>query len=194
MSVETSTQSLGIAICFLLVAYIFYFLGSSHATPVPIPQPYTTPNSPNCETEQRERSAAVPSAEYFQGFNDGRKAFQEFSRGDLIRDFKKESKNLARDLKEKMAEVEKQEEARQKWFKERQVAMKGWREEQLDSIWREKQAGERGLAGWFNFGGMRWVSKPVEEKVNRGKGVPAKERKQERVEGEWRDEKRGWVD
>ena len=182
---EPSTQNLGIAICFLLVAYIFYFLGSNQTNL--IPQSHHTSASRTVETDPTDKVNAEPSPEYLQGFRDGQKAFLELGRADIRRDIKHESWKLEQELLRKIVEVDKQEKTRQKWFEERKVAMKDWREEELESIWREKQAGERGIAGWFRFGGRRKVRKEAEE--------IGKERAEEgKVEEKWVDEKRGWID
>jgi hypothetical protein len=182
---EPSTQNLGIVICFLLVAYIFYFLGSNQSHP-----------TYSAETEPANKVSAEPSPEYLQGFKDGRKAFLELGRADLRRDIKQEDRKLEQELKKKMAEVDKQENIRQKWFEERKLAMKGWREEELDSIWRGKQARERGIAGWLRFGGRRKVRKEA-EKTGEGKEekkVEEKKVEEKKVEEKWIDEKRGWID
>lgn len=188
--VDSSSQNLEIAICFLLVAYIFYFLGSSSTKYLPyiFPQTHQISNSDTTETTpQPEQTGTGPSSEYLQGFNDGRKTFLALERPSLRHDIKKESFKLEQELRKKIADIDKQEKARQKLFEERKVAMKGWREEELESIWREKQVGERGLAGWFRFGGSRTVRKRTEE--------TAKGKKEEKkVEEKWIDEKRGWID
>ena len=182
---EPSSQNLGIAICFLLVAYIFYSLGSSTINFFP-QKPPQIPNSPLTETQQPEQIDTGPNSEYLQGFNDGRKTFLALERPSLRDDIKKESYKLEHELRKKIAEIDQKEKARQKLFEERKVAMKGWREEELESIWREKQAGERGLAGWFRFGGNRKVKRTEET----GKGRTEKKK----AEKTWIDEKRGWID
>jgi len=108
-------------------------------------------------------------------------------RPNLRHNIKKESFKLEQELQKKIAEVDKQEKARQELFEERKVAMKGWREEELESIWREKQAGERGLAGWFGFSGKRKVRKRTEETGKR-------RTEEKKVAEKWIDEKRGWID
>lgn len=78
---------------------------------------------------------------------------------------KKSEKEVNRKLDEIGAKEKATKREMENWFEERRVEMKGWREEQVRSIWKGKQnvGKER---GWFRFDGGRKEAK-VEGKVEK---------------------------
>jgi len=163
---DPSAQTLAVAICLVLVAYIFYFLGCNNPT-VPISIVKSDSNVLGIELADTAPSDANP--EYLRGFRDGRKAFLSLGIHDFQREARQESKKLEQELKRKLEEVDKQEKARQQWF-----------EDELEARWRQKQAEEKGVIGWFKIGGKRKVKRQPEQEQ-------AEEKESQR---QWVDEKK----
>jgi hypothetical protein len=163
-NLDPSAQNLAVAICFVLVAYIFYSLGSNHHA---IPNSIAKSESSPIGFGPSDVTPSDTNPEYLRGFRDARKAFLSLSMHDFQREARQEARKLEQELKKKLEEVDKQEKGRQQWF-----------EDELELRWRQKQAEEKGIVGWFKIGGKRKTKKEPEQK-------PVEEKEQ------WIDEKKG---
>jgi hypothetical protein len=154
-NLDPSAQKLAIVICFILVAYIFYFLGSNHPN---VSASVAKSESNPLGLGPSDVTASDTNPEYLRGFRDGRKAFLSLGIHDFQQEARQESRKLERELKKKLQEVDKQEKARQQWF-----------EDELEMRWRQKQIEEKGIVGWFRFGGRKKSRRAPEQSPNEEK-------------------------
>ena len=129
---DASTKTLGIFFCFVLIAYIFSFLGSHSLQNQPKENTIKSCERPCC------RQPGVPTTQK-------QRQKEEYGRG-IARSELLEAKRImseAREMERRMkSEME-------QWEQERRLEMKGWREEQLRWLWGSKQKNEKGIFGWF---------------------------------------------
>jgi hypothetical protein len=153
--IEASTYSLGLAICFILVAFISYSLGSNNKSLALSPPQYSTRVQAQTHPENEALSSSkeqISDLNYERGFKDGIATFFKLDVHDMTKEARQGAKGLVEEeqrLKMRLEEMEKKEDARQKMFEANMRDMKKWREEQLRSIWDQKQAGERNIMSWF---------------------------------------------
>ncbi|KAG9233868.1 hypothetical protein BJ875DRAFT_463050 [Amylocarpus encephaloides] len=171
--IEPSTCHIGLALCFILVAYISYHLGYHRPalasylnakTPwltsgISLISPATRDGTPNSPDD-------VPT--YVQGLQDGtQQALLKFDYHDMKREVRQSRlrlENREKELKEKLVEVEAREKKRHKWFEENVKEIKSMREQQIASAWNQKQEREKGIFGWLRVGARRKASNPGVEK------------------------------
>ena len=152
---DPSTYNLGLAFCFILVAYIFYSLGlyiQLHNTSIPV------------QDESEQNQPAVPNRGYEKGFADGMKACQAFDVHDVHRlkaDSMRKSEDVKKrekDLEMRMAKIDVAMKDIEGWSEQRKAQIKGSTEGRVRLIWERKQKAEKGR-GWLTFGGGRKVKK-----------------------------------
>lgn len=183
---EDWTKNLGLITCFMLIAFIFYSLGSRHPN-------LTWQRLLNLtELESPEIQHAPPKtwSDYDRGFKDGSKTFLTLKVHDMNKAARSEARDILdeeKQLKKKLKELEEGEKTRQRLFDEKMTEMKNWREEQLRSIWSEKQAKEKGFISWFRGSGVPRKSKVIVPKSPVGQNAEGDEQFGEL------GEKKGWV-
>jgi hypothetical protein len=136
---DDSTKTLGTVFCFILIAYIFYFLGSLSSQPESHANPTTPCDRPCC----RQVEFTTP---------------ETTSKANRIEDDRKSTLSAKRELEAKRALQETRELERrmridmEKWNEERRLEMKKMREEQLRWLWDSKRKEERGVMSWLGGG------------------------------------------
>jgi hypothetical protein len=132
-NLDASTKTLGVFCCFILIAYIFYFLGSlsSHVS-------RNIYLSAPCDRLCCRR-AEDPAPEKEKDMESETEITLMAKRELELRRILEETKELERRMRSDMAE----------WSEERKREMKGWREEQIRWLWDRKKQGESGVLGWF---------------------------------------------
>ena len=128
---DPSTKTLGIFFCFVLIAYIFYFLGS-HSQNQPKENTIKSCERSCCrKPEVPMQMKPIQKQEYGQGI----------ARSELLeaKRITSEAREMERRMKSEM----------EQWEQERSLEMKRWREEQLRWLWGSKQKNEKGFFGWF---------------------------------------------
>ncbi|KAE9377120.1 hypothetical protein N431DRAFT_436370 [Stipitochalara longipes BDJ] len=143
---DDSTKTLGTFFCFVLIAYIFYTLGSwsSHSNsqvtlPSPCDQPCcrqgeaVTPNGADKPEPVNETTPKkADEKEIYKELTQSAKWYETFAVR-ALQETKEREKEMRRDL--------------EKWDDERRLEMKDFREEQLRLLWASKRKEEKG--GWF---------------------------------------------
>ncbi len=121
---DASAQTLGTFLCFFLIAFIFYFLGSlssqvSHHVP-----PIAPCERPCCRQAELASEGDVTLMT---------------ERELEVRRILQETREMERRLRGDMAKL----------TDERKWEMKGWREEQIRWLWDSKKKEEKGMLAWF---------------------------------------------
>ncbi|EPE32516.1 hypothetical protein GLAREA_07650 [Glarea lozoyensis ATCC 20868] len=158
---ESATYTLGLAICFILVAFIFHSLGSNRqilwleplcAAMVPTESKYK-------DTEREKKS--ITTSDYDRGFKDGLATSFKLKVHEEMKMARTGAKTLASEDKRvqlKLAEMDKQEAIRQSVFDANMKEIKNWREERLLAIWEQKRAREKSIMTWFRKGSASKVN------------------------------------
>lgn len=158
-------QPLGLLLCLLVIAYIYYFRASQQQKSQSQDQ---TQDPIDITAVASAAEDSVPTndlsldAKLLKAFEAGTKTYMQFDIKD-IRSIKREveERNHESREREKRMKATLEEFAKSKFEVETQ--MKRWREEQLRMIWDGKRKGERGFAGWLRFGSPRVTSSTVRD-------------------------------
>jgi hypothetical protein len=133
---DASTKTLGTLFCFVLIAYISYYLGRCSLTVQPNIHPTALCDRPCC------RQADTPAEEKLNRIEDERQKALIAGRQVEIERILAETEKVEMRIKIDIA----------RWHDERKLEMKKWREEQIRWLWDSKQKGEKGILGWFGAG------------------------------------------
>jgi hypothetical protein len=151
-NLDDSTRTLGTFFCFVLIAYIFYTLGSwsSQLNSQVIPPNHcdrpccrqgqsTTPNGADHPEPESEMTPKKPKnldeKEVYKDLTKSAKWYETFA-AKALQETKQRERQMKKDL--------------EMWNEERRLEMKGFREEQLRWLWESKQ--KEGKGGWFGVG------------------------------------------
>jgi hypothetical protein len=142
--IDASTRILGTFFCFVLIAYIFYYLGSS-SFHVETNAHTTAPCDRLCC-----RPEDLPTPGKKEGVENGKRETLLMTEREL------EVKRILEELVEEAKRVEiKMKISMAEWNDKRKLEMKGWREEQIRWLWGGKQKEEKGILGWFGARGRK---------------------------------------
>ena len=144
--IADTTYPLSLAMCFVLIAFIFYALGV-HCQRLEVSRaPPTLEEAANAETSLSSK------ADYDRGFQDGMATSFRLKVHDELKLARSNSKSMMSQdkyVQARLAEMDKHEKERQRVFKENLHEMKRRREEDMRAIWDEKQVKEKGILKWF---------------------------------------------
>lgn len=136
-------QALGLLLCLLVGAYIYY-LTSSHQhrgqAPEQTQDPLNEPTLENTTVTDCNPNPLTPVDDLRKSFEAGMKAYMQFDMQDLQR-MKHDMVKMSHESREREKRIEAQ--------------IKAWREEQLKRLWADKQRGEKGFGGWLRFGSLK---------------------------------------
>ena len=177
---DQPNQPLGLLLCFIVIAYIYYFTPSQPQPPKFLEQQQNEEAiSPlRAETQLGDTVVGEPLTSNARHL----KAYIQFDIQE-IRNIKSHVDEWSHQSREREKRIQKRFDEFTRSREEMEGLMKEWREEQLRMIWSGKQRGE-GLARWFKFGssrttelarrddGLNWdvVNKVVTEKSDEKKG------------------------
>jgi hypothetical protein len=134
---DDSAKTLGTVFCFILIAYIFYFLGSSSSQARSPINSITPCDRPCC----RQVEFAPVEVKKANRIEDDRKSASIVKRELEVKRALKETRELERRMRIDM----------EKWNEERRLEMKKMREEQLKWLWDSKRK-EKGIMSWLGGG------------------------------------------
>jgi hypothetical protein len=137
---DDSTKSLGTVFCFILIAYIFYFLGSLSSQHELRPESHVNPTTP-CDRPCC-RQAEVTAPKEANRIEDDRQSTLSAMRESEAKRALQEMRELERKMRIGM----------ENWNDERRLEIKKMREEQLRWLWDSKQKKERGVMSWLGGG------------------------------------------
>jgi hypothetical protein len=146
-------QLLGLLLCTLVVAYLYYFTTSQLSNNENLEKTQNPVDVSHPESqilESAPQNALTDEAKLLKAFEAGIKAYMQFDIED-IRHIKYEMEERNHESKEREKRMEKKLEEFAKGKVEMDMQMKAWREEQLRMIWDGKQKDERGVSGWFRL-------------------------------------------
>jgi hypothetical protein len=191
VNTDSATYTLSLAICFILVAFIFYSLGSNGQIlwPKSLSEALVLTQPEYNDAEREDRSIAT--SDYDRGFKDGMATSFKLKVHDEINTARIETKSLRSEDKRvqlKLAEMDKQEATRQKVFDANMNEIKKWREEHLRAIWEQKRAREKSIMSWFRRDSPSNVDSGTEAIEWRDPAMV-----KEPPSAQSRDEKKGWV-
>jgi len=139
---DASTKTLGTFFCIVLIAYIFYFLGSRSN------QIYHNVYPAACDRPCC-RQVEVSASKIAERIEDEKQDTLLAEREAEVRALADEARRVEIRMKLSMA----------KWDDERKLEMKSWREEQIRWLWERKKKEEKGILGWFGVREKKEVKK-----------------------------------
>jgi len=146
---DDSTKTLGTVFCFVLVAYIFYHLGSLSTKP-PGPKPCVSPtlscDRPCCrEREVISLQTEVTIPKKARHIENAREVTRSTEQESEAKRALRKTIELESKIRVDIAELN----------NERKMEMKLLREELLRWLWDSKRTEERGVMRWFGGGGKK---------------------------------------
>ena len=145
------SQPLGLVLCFIVMAYIYYFTTATSRTPPLLERTRDAATPP--VTEPQIEDMFTPDTKLLEAFEAGTRAYMLFDIQD-IRRIKLQMEERNHESKEREKRLEKRLEEFENSRMEMERQMKRWREEQLKMLWGWKQKRE-GFGGWFRLGTPR---------------------------------------
>lgn len=181
MASETDQNhlTLEICVCFILIAYISFYLGTqqnhnkSQYRNLSTSSGHQNHTRPPALNNQLTQGTEVSRNNYEDGFEDGSKTGLAFEIHELKRamekqrELEKKLEKLLRDHVEKEAAIKQSIDV---FIRECRAERKGWLDEQYRVVWEEKRAKEKGVKGWFGFGfGSGKRERTADTDVDRGR-------------------------